>query len=114
MTEAIVIKNRVKQAIHHVKVNVSAGKKLSDGLKDHRDVIPPIMIKIIEAGERSGALDHAMLDVSTFIDYQVSARLKTVTALIEPFLLVVVGGLIGGMMMAIIAPIYGLISQVGR
>lgn len=114
MTEDIVIKKRVKQAIRHVKINVSAGKKLSDGLKDHRRVVPPIMIKIIEAGERSGALDHAMQDVSTFLDYQVSARLKTATALIEPLLLVVVGGLVGGMMMAIIAPIYGLISQVGH
>jgi type II secretory pathway component PulF len=71
------------------------------------------MIKIIEAGERSGSLDKAMLDVSEYLDYQVSSTLKTLTALIEPIMLVGVGVLIGGMMLAIIAPIYQLIGQVG-
>ncbi|MGH9856854.1 MAG: type II secretion system F family protein, partial [Acidobacteriota bacterium] len=74
---------------------------------------PPIMIKIIEAGERSGSLDKSMLDVSEYLDYQVSNSLKTVTALIEPIMLVGVGILVGGMMMAIIAPIYQLIGSVG-
>jgi type II secretory pathway component PulF len=72
------------------------------------------MIKIVEAGERTGSLDKAMEDVSEYLDYQVSNTLKTVTALIEPTLLVVVGFLVGGMMMAVIAPIYNIISQVGQ
>ncbi len=54
-----------------------------------------------------------MLDVSEYLDYQVSGTLKTLTALIEPIMLVGVGILVGGMMMAIIAPIYQLIGQVG-
>ena len=70
------------------------------------------MIKIIEAGERSGALDKSMLEVSEYLDYQVSNTLKAVTAMIEPIMIVGVGILIGGMMMAIIAPIYQLIGQI--
>ncbi len=54
-----------------------------------------------------------MAEISEFLDYQVSAKLKTATALLEPILLVAIGGLVGGMMLAIIAPIYGLIGQVG-
>ena len=49
---------------------------------------------MIEAGERSGSLDKAMLDVSEYMDYQVSGRLKTLTALIEPVMLVGVGVLV--------------------
>ncbi len=113
LTEEVVVRRNVHHAIKHAKEVVYGGKKLSEGLKDNKRVIPSIMIKIVEAGERSGSLDHAMEDVSEYLDYQVSTTLKTVTALIEPLLLVVVGGLVGGMMMAIIAPIYSIIGQVG-
>ncbi len=113
LTQDVVIKKNISNAIKHAKNYVYSGKKLSEGFKDSKNVIPPIMIKIIEAGERSGSLDKAMLDVSEYLDYQVSNTLKTVTALIEPIMLVGVGILVGGMMMAIIAPIYQLIGQVG-
>ncbi len=55
-----------------------------------------------------------MQDGSEYLDYQVSTTLHTLTTLLEPIMLVVVGVLIGGMMLAIIAPIYGLIGQVGQ
>jgi type II secretory pathway component PulF len=113
LTQDVVIKKNVQNAIKHTKNVVYGGKKLSEGLKDSKKVIPPIMIKIVEAGERSGSLDKAMLDVSDYLDYQVSSTLKTVTALIEPIMLVGVGVMIGGMMMAIIAPIYQMIGNVG-
>ena len=71
------------------------------------------MLKITEAGEKSGSLDKSMQEASDYLDYQVSNSIKLVTALIEPIMLVGVGGMVGGMMLAIIAPIYGLIGQVG-
>lgn len=114
LTESVVSKKEVEKGIRHAKEAVVAGKKLSEGLKDKKKVFPSIMIRITEAGERSGSLDKSMLEISEFLDYQVTARLKTATALLEPILLVVIGGLIGGMMLAIIAPIYGLIGQVGQ
>ena len=113
LTQDVVIKKDISNAIKHAKNYVFSGKKLSEGFKDSKSVIPPIMIKIIEAGERSGSLDKSMLDVSEYLDYQVSNTLKTLTALIEPIMLVGVGILVGGMMMSIIAPIYQLIGQVG-
>jgi type II secretory pathway component PulF len=54
-----------------------------------------------------------MLDVGTYLDYKVSNTLKTLTAALEPLMLVVVGISVGGMMLAIISPIYGLIGQIG-
>lgn len=113
LTQDVVIKKNIQVAIKHAKSVVFGGKKLSEGLADSKKVVPPVMIKIIEAGERSGSLDKSMLDVSEYLDYQVSSTLKTVTALIEPIMLVGVGFLVGGMMLAIIAPIYQLIGQVG-
>ena len=101
------------KAIQHAKEVVSSGKRLSEGLKDSKGVFPQIMIKITEAGEKTGSLERSMQDTSEYLDYQVSKTLKTLTALLEPIMLVVVGVLVGGMMMAIIAPIYNMIGQVG-
>lgn len=113
LTEDVVVKREVGAAIKHAKELVSSGKKLSEGFKDSKNIFPSIMIKITEAGEKSGSLDKSMQDASEFLDYQVTGTLKTVTALLEPVMLVFVGILIGGMMLAIIAPIYGLVGQVG-
>lgn len=113
LTEDVVVKSDVHRAIVHAKTVVFAGKKLSEGLRDNKDVIPPMVIKITEAGERSGSLDKSLQEISDFLDYQVSNTLKTVTALVEPLLLVVIGVLVGGMMLAIIAPIYSVIGNLG-
>lgn len=113
LVEDVVIKNATREAIIHCKKMVTIGKKFSEGLKDNRQIVPGIIIKIVEAGERTGSLDKSMQDASEFLDYQVSNHLKTITALIEPLMLVFVGVLVGAMMVAIIAPMYGLISQVG-
>lgn len=113
LTEEVVMKRDVSKAILHCKEIVFSGKKLSEGLKDAKHIFPSIMIKITEAGEKSGSLDKSMQDASEYLDYQVSGTLRTLTTLLEPIMLVVVGVMIGGMMLAIIAPIYGLIGQVG-
>lgn len=113
LTQEIVVKKEVSRAIAHSKEMVLSGKKLSDGLKEAKSIFPSIMIKITEAGEKSGSLDRSMQDASEYLDYQVSNTLRTFVSLLEPIMLVVVGVLVGGMMLAIISPIYGLIGQVG-
>ncbi len=114
LTENVVMGHDVERGIKNAKEAVVSGKKLSEGFKINKKIFPSIIIRITEAGERSGSLDKSMAEISNFLDYQVSMKLKTTTALLEPILLVVIGGMVGGMMLAIIAPIYGLIGQVGR
>ena len=109
----VILKKDIADAVKRSKDLILTGKRLSEGLKEAKGVFPSIIIKITEAGEKSGSLDKSMLDASEYLDYQVSTSLKTVTTLLEPIMLVFVGGLVGGMMLAIIAPIYGLIGQVG-
>lgn len=113
LAQDVVIKNEVASAISHSRELVVAGKRLSEGFKDAKNIFPSIMIKITEAGEKSGSLDRSMQDVSEYLDYQVSKTLHTATTLMEPLILVVVGVLVGGMMMSIMSPIYGMIGQIG-
>ncbi|MBI4084745.1 MAG: type II secretion system F family protein [Candidatus Levybacteria bacterium] len=113
LTRDVVIKKEVSETINHSIQVASSGRKLSQAFKERRSVIPGIMIKITEAGERTGSLEKSMEDISIFLEYQVGKTLQTLTVLLEPVMIIAVGVLVGGMILAIIAPIYNLISQIG-
>lgn len=113
LTEDTVLRKDITQAIVQGQEAVLAGQNLSEEFRKRKNVFPGIMVKMIEAGEKTGTLDKSMQDVSEYLDYQVSKSLKTFITLLEPVMLIFVGILVGGMMLSIIAPIYGLIGQVG-
>ena len=109
----VIVQHQTEVLFTQAKEMVVAGKRFSEGMRKAKSSVPTIMIRLIEAGEKSGTLEKALADIANSLDYQVSNRLKAITTLIEPILLIMVGISVGGMMMAIITPIYGLISQVG-
>lgn len=113
LTKDVVVKKRTSRIISDSRDMVYAGKPLSVGFRAAKGYVPSIMIKLMEAGEKTGSLERSMQDISEYFDYQVTNTLKTLTALLEPILLVLVGFVVGGMMLAIISPIYGLIGKVG-
>ncbi len=113
LAQEVVTKKEIKTLIMRTKEMVSSGKKLSEGFRTGKGKIPSIMIKLIEVGDKTGTLDKSMQDISEYLDYEVTSTLKTITVILEPVMLVLVGLTVGGMMLAIIAPIYGLIGQVG-
>jgi type IV pilus assembly protein PilC len=113
LCEDVVANKTVHDMVLFSKNAILSGKKFSDGLRAYKKIVPSLMIKIIEAGEKSGSLQKSLSDVSEYLDYEVSNELKMLTSLIEPLMLVGVGVLVGGMMMSIIAPMYGIIGQVG-
>ncbi len=113
LAQDVVVRQDIAQLILIARETIMSGGKLSEGLRHKQRLIPNIVIKLIEVGDKTGTLDKSMQDVSVYMEYQVSNQLKTITVLIEPIMLVLVGAAVGGMMLSIIAPIYGLIGQVG-
>ncbi|MDO8609912.1 MAG: type II secretion system F family protein [bacterium] len=113
LCEDVVINKKVHNMIVDTKNIIFGGRKFSEGLRKYKNIIPSLMIKIIEAGEKSGSLQKSLQDISEYLDYEVSNELRTLTALIEPIMLVSVGILVGGMMLSIVAPMYQIIGQVG-
>ena len=112
LTEGVVLKGEVKNAIIESKEEIISGHRLSAAFKKHKDIFPPLMIRMIETGEKTGTLEKSLQHTHKYMTYHVSKKLKQFTTLFEPVMLVVVGGVIGGMMLAIIAPIYNIIGQV--
>lgn len=112
LSQQVVRRPDISKAVSHAQETVLTGKTLSAGFKDNRKIFGGLYIKIVEAGEKTGTLDKSLEDVSKQMDHRVTTSLKNITVAIEPIMLVVVGIMVGGMMMAIIAPIYGLIGQI--
>jgi type II secretory pathway component PulF len=110
----VVTKREIASIIELMYKSVSAGSPLSEGLKGSSHVIPPMVLHIMQTAERSGTLEKSLQELSEYCESQVSHTLKNVTTLIEPILIVVIGLLVGGMMLAIIAPIYNIIGQINR
>lgn len=111
LTKNVVVKPDIREAVSYAKEMVLAGKELSVAFKE-RKTFPAIMIKIIQAGEKTGSLDKSLQDISETLDYQVSETLKLVTLLVEPLMLVLIGIVIGGMMFSILIPIYNLVGTI--
>jgi len=114
LAEDVAARRDTVKIIRKSKELVLGGKPFSEGLRTGKGYIPSLMIKLIEAGEKTGTLDKSLQDISEYFDYQVTRTLATLTALLEPIMLVLVGIVVGALMISIIAPIYGLISQVGN
>ncbi len=112
LAEDVVIKKDLQKILMSAREKVMSGEKLASGLRSDKKIISGVVIKLVEVGERTGSLDESMKDVTEMLDYRVSKRLEKATALLEPIMLVFVGLAVGAMMMSIIGPIYGLISDV--
>ncbi len=110
----VILKKKVKDLVIKARESALSGEKFSKGLKTKENVFPPVMVKLMEVGEQTGSLDSSLENISEQMDYRVKRALEKVTTLLEPIMLVMVGLAVGGLMLSIIAPIYGLISQVGN
>jgi type IV pilus assembly protein PilC len=110
--EQVVLRKKVSRAITLAKDSVVNGKNLSEGFKATKNIFPVRMIRITEAGEKSGSLEKSMHDLAEQSESQVDGTLKTVTTMLEPLMLVFIGLLVGGIMLSIIAPIYQLIGSI--
>jgi type IV pilus assembly protein PilC len=100
--------NRIyEDAIYRVREDVSSGIQLNVALKS-RHVFPTLLIQMSAIGEESGALD-AMLDkVAAYYEAEVDNMVDTLTSLLEPIIMSVLGVLVGGLMIAMYLPIFQL------
>jgi type II secretory pathway component PulF len=112
LSRAVVAKKEMVAMVDHMEQAINQGKPMSDGLQASKHAVPSLMIRLIETAERSGSLEMSMQNLSEHFQTRISQRLKTIATLIEPVMIVVVGLLVGGMMLSIIAPIYNLIGKV--
>ena len=99
----------VEKAVFATRASVTAGKTLSDPLRTS-GVFPPMVTQMIHVGEQTGALDTMLGKIADFYDDEVDAAVTALTALMEPLMIVFLGGVIGGMVVAMYLPIFKLVT----
>ena len=90
-----------------VYADVQQGKKISDPLNRSK-LLPRAVVQMISAGEESGKLGEVLDEVAEFYGRELKAVIKTCTAMIEPLMIVLMGGVVGFIAMSIILPIFKL------
>jgi type IV pilus assembly protein PilC len=91
---------------------VASGNQICAAL-GHSDLFPPVLVQMISSGEETGKLDSVLVKVSGHYDREVETSLKTVTSLIEPIMITVMGVVVGGIGMALMMPIFSLSRAAG-
>lgn len=103
----------VEEAILKTRASIAEGKTIADPLKAS-GVFPPMVVQMISVGEQAGALDSMLAKIADFYDAEVDQAVANLTALLEPMLMVFLGVVVGGIIIAMYLPIFKLVSVVGR
>ena len=95
-----------------VKAGVRRGRDLAQPLKE-TGLFPPMMIHMIELGQRSGELEGMLVQVADTFDEDVRLTIDAIVALIEPAIIIVMGIFVGTLVLAILLPIFKMSTNVG-
>ena len=102
----------IGDALREAKNGVREGRPLADTLREREDIVPPLMVQMIEVGEQTGVLDGMLKKVAVFYDQEVEVTVNNLTALLEPLLTVVMGAGVGMMVIALYLPMFDYIKLV--
>ena len=105
--------NRViHDAVMKARASIAGGETISGPLKDS-GVFPPMVVQMINVGEQTGGLDEMLSKIADFYDDEVDAAVEALLAAMEPIMIVFLGAVVGGMIVAMYLPIFDMISAVG-
>lgn len=105
----------IEDAIMNARESIREGERISDPLKKS-GVFPPMVVQMIAVGEETGNLDTMLAKIADFYDQEVDVAVKGLTSMIEPIVIVVMGIVIGGIVVAMFIPMFelgGLASKGG-
>lgn len=97
----------VEKAIKSVAADVEKGDSLAAAMM-RQTIFPPVMLRMVSAGEATGKIDSMLEKMADFWDEEIEAMLNALTSLIEPFLIVFLGVVVGGIVIAMFLPIFKL------
>jgi general secretion pathway protein F len=111
--EAVVGNSVYVQALSNVRENVREGASLAAPLRES-GVFPPLVTRMIAVGEQTGEMEEMLVKIGDMYDLQVETYVSTLTSLLEPVMILIIGVIIGFIVFAILLPIFDLTSTIGK
>ena len=103
----------VEEAVNNARESIRQGENLAKPLSESV-VFPPMVVRMIAIGEKSGALEQLLEKISEFYDQQVESTVESLTALIEPIMIGVMGVMVGGIVLSVFLPIFKIQDQLRK
>ena len=101
----------VEEAIMYARARISEGKNMAQPLME-TNVFPPMVVQMVGVGEQTGALDAMLNKIADFYEEEVDVAVSALTSLIEPALMVGIGGTVGVVLIAMYLPIFSLAGKI--
>ena len=101
----------VEQSMEDVYASVKRGGTLAGPIQDNA-IFPPMVGHMVAVGEETGQLEHMLAKVADFYEAEVDAKVKALTALIEPLMIVFVGGIVGFIVIAMYLPMFSIYEHI--
>jgi len=100
----------VEESIVTTRRSIERGETIAQPLRDTK-VFPPMVVQMIGVGEATGALDTMLSKIADFYEEEVDVAVGALLTLLEPLMIALLGGIVGGIVIAMYLPIFGLIAQ---
>jgi type IV pilus assembly protein PilC len=101
----------VEEAMEDVYTSVKRGGSIAGPITED-DIFPPMVGHMIAVGEETGQLDHMLSKVADFYEAEVDAKVKALTSLLEPVMIVFVGGMVGFIVISMYLPMFSIYEQI--
>ncbi|MDX1502335.1 MAG: type II secretion system F family protein [Thermoanaerobaculia bacterium] len=102
----------IEDAVMAVRKSVEEGKTLSGPLRETK-IFPAMVVQMINVGEQTGALDQMLSKIADFYEDEVDTAVAGLVKLLEPLMIVILGGIIGVIVAAMYLPLYSILSAIG-
>jgi type IV pilus assembly protein PilC len=101
----------IEEAIMHVRAKIAEGKNMVEPLQE-RKVFPGMVVQMLGVGEQTGALDTMLGKIADFYEEEVDVAVAALTSLLEPIMMVLIGGMVGTVMVAMYLPIFSIAGKI--
>jgi type IV pilus assembly protein PilC len=101
----------ISRAVHDVQDSVREGESLAAPLAKHA-TFPAMVVQMMAVGEETGALDTMLSKVADFYETEVDAAVKAITSILEPAMIIVVGGMVGFIVISMYLPLFKVYDQI--
>ncbi|HOP48651.1 MAG TPA: type II secretion system F family protein [Desulfobacteraceae bacterium] len=102
----------IEEVVLEVRSNIAEGQTIAEPLSES-DIFPGMVTQMIAVGEATGALDAMLNKIADFYDDEVDVAVEALTSMLEPLLMVFLGGSIGGLVVAMYLPIFKMAGAIG-
>jgi type IV pilus assembly protein PilC len=112
ITKDVLQNSYYKEVIDEAQVQIQKGAPMSAVFMDHEEIYPILVGEMISVGEETGALSDMLSRLAIFYENEVDQKTKDLSTIIEPFLMLFIGGAVGFFAIAMISPTYSIMNNI--